>query len=82
VHPDQAARISSVVRRSYQPLFADEVAVLRKIAIARNLSAITLEDRPYLLRFLDSHLVLCYLDEAFWYDVHPLVRDAVLDGAE
>jgi hypothetical protein len=75
---DQAERIIAVARRSYQPLYADEVRVLKRIAEARDVSAITSEERGHLLRFLDSHLVLCYLDEAFWYDVHPLVREYVL----
>ena len=32
-------------------------------------------------RFLDTHLVLCYRNGAEWYDVHPLVRDLVLEQA-
>ena len=28
-------------------------------------------------RMFDTHLVLCYLDKAEWYDVHPLLRDEV-----
>ena len=78
VKPDAASRIIAVTRRSYQPLYADEIAVLRKIALARDLGAVTRDEQDYLLRFLDSHLVLCYLNDAFWYDVHPLVRDQVL----
>ena len=78
VHEDQAERVLAVTRRSYQPLYADEVVVLRKIARARGLQEVTMKEREYLLRFLDAHLVLCYLDQDFWYDVHPLVRDQVL----
>lgn len=78
VSPDQAERIMAVIRRSYQPLYADEVGVLEKIARRRGLQEVTMKDREYLLRFLDAHLVLCYLDQGFWYDVHPLVRDQVL----
>jgi hypothetical protein len=78
VGPDAAERILEVTRRSYQPLYADEVQVLRRIAEARDLGAVKLEERDFLLRFLDSHLVLAYLNGTFWYDVHPLVRDRVL----
>lgn len=80
--PDVADRVIASARRSYQPLYADEVKVLARIAQARDLGAIAVEEKPYILRFLDAHLVLCYLDtEGFWYDVHPLVRAQVL-GAE
>ena len=72
--------VLDVTRRSYQPLYADEIAVLRKIAETRDLSAVTRQERPYLVRFLDSHLVLAYLDGTFWYDVHPLVREQVTGG--
>ena len=58
VQPDAAQRVLEVIRRSYQPLYADEVAILRKIAEKRDLGAVRLDERDYLLRFLDSHLVL------------------------
>jgi len=72
-------RIRAAIKRGYLPIYADERAVLRKIAHARDFREVTLEEREYVIRFLDSHLVLCYLDEQFWYDVHPLVRDDVLN---
>lgn len=70
--------IIAVARRAYLPLYADEIAVLRRIAAERSLGAVTTDERDHVLRFLDSHLVLCYLNDRFWYDVHPLVRDEVL----
>jgi hypothetical protein len=71
-----ADRVIATARRSYQPLYKDELDLLRRIAEARDLGAVRIDERSYLLRFLDAHLVLCYLDaEGFWYDVHPLVRD-------
>lgn len=77
---DPVDEVLDVARRSYQPLYADEIAVLRKIAETRDLSGVTRQERPYLVRFLDSHLVLAYLDGTFWYDVHPLVREQVVGG--
>lgn len=82
VEPDTARRVASVIRRAYLPIYSDERAVLRKIAEARSLSEVTTEERRYVIRFLDSHLVLCYLDEVFWYEVHPLVREAILEPVE
>ena len=81
VTPNTAQRVISVVRRGYYPLYADEVQVLRKIALAKDLGAVPSTEQHYLERFLDSQLVLCYLDLEFWYDVHPLVRQGVLDAA-
>jgi hypothetical protein len=81
--PDVAERVIANARRSYQPLYADEVKVLARIAQARDLGAIAVEEKPYILRFLDAHLVLCYLDtQGFWYDVHPLVREQVLGAGD
>ncbi len=81
VTQDTADRVVAVVRRGYYPLYADEVQVLRKIALAKDLGAVASTEQTYLERFLDSQLVLCYLDLEFWYDVHPLVRQGVLDAA-
>lgn len=82
VPPEVAAeRVVGAARRSYQPLYMDEIDLLRRIAEARDLGAVRVAERTYLLRFLDAHLVLCYLDgTGFWYDVHPLVRDLLGDG--
>ncbi|TNE91386.1 MAG: hypothetical protein EP330_05305 [Deltaproteobacteria bacterium] len=76
---ERVDRVLAVQSRAYQPLYADEIAVLRKIAERRGLDAVTVSEQDYVVRFLDSHLVLCYLDECFWYDVHPLVRERVIE---
>jgi hypothetical protein len=79
VTADAAARVISVARRAYMPLYKDEIDVLGRIAKDRSLKGINLEEQDYILRFLDTGLVLCYLNDDYWYDVHPLVRDAVLN---
>jgi hypothetical protein len=35
-----------------------------------------------LARFLDTHLLLCYRNGQEWYDLHPLVRDVILEQAQ
>jgi hypothetical protein len=80
VTADTPDRVIAVARRGYYPLYSDEVQVLRKIALAKDLGAVASTEQHYLERFLDSQLVLCYLDLEFWYDVHPLVRQGVLDA--
>ena len=77
VSPDAAEKVVNVARRAYMPLYQDEINVLRRIAETRDVRQITTKEQEYLLRFLDSGLVLCYMNDDFWYDVHPLVRDAV-----
>jgi hypothetical protein len=79
VHSDAAEKVVNVARRAYLPLYKDEVDVLRRVAERQNLQGINVEERDYILRFLDAGLVLCYLNDDFWYDVHPLVRSVVLN---
>ncbi|TKD00649.1 hypothetical protein [Polyangium fumosum] len=74
---EAADKIVNVARRAYMPLYKDEIGVLRRIAEKRDVREINTDEQEYLLRFLDSGLVLCYMNDDFWYDVHPLVRDVV-----
>lgn len=78
VGPDNAKKVIDIARRAYLPIYKDEIDILKRIAEARNLKTVTVEEQDYVLRFLDAHMVLCYLNDDFWYDVHPLVRDEVL----
>ena len=73
-----ASRIEAVVRRAYHPLYADEIGVLRKIAKTKSFHGLDSGEREYGTRFLDAHLVLCYLNDDFWHDVHPLIRSEVV----
>ncbi|MDI1483132.1 hypothetical protein [Polyangium sp. y55x31] len=77
VSPEAAEKIVNIARRAYMPLYKDEIGVLRRIAESRDVREINTDEQEYLLRFLDSGLVLCYMNDDFWYDVHPLVRDVV-----
>jgi len=78
VSPNAAEKVASVARRAYMPLFKEEIAVLRRVAQTQGLHELEDREREYVLRFLDSGLLLCYLNDDFWYDVHPLVKDVVL----
>lgn len=77
VGPETAEKVVNVARRAYMPLYKDEIDVLRPIAESKDVRQISTKEQEYLLRFLDSGLVLCYMNDDFWYDVHPLVRDVV-----
>lgn len=72
------------VRNSYLPLARSDARWLASIArskapeLAVHRAGGEEEANLYDLgRMFDTHLVLCYLDEAEWYDVHPLLRDEV-----
>ncbi|MFO0585937.1 MAG: hypothetical protein U0441_00285 [Polyangiaceae bacterium] len=77
VKPDAADKVVNVARRAYLPLYKDEIEILRRIADKRSVEELKTSEQEYLFRFLDSGLVLCYMNDDFWYDVHPLVRDTV-----
>lgn len=74
VAPDAAERVIAVARRAYLPLYKDELEVLRRIAGQRSMHEIQTSEQDHVLRFLDAGLVLCYLNDDYWYDVHPLIR--------
>lgn len=67
-------------RAGYLPLFKDDIALLQKVARTQALDTLGREERTLLFRHLDAGLVLCYLNGEFWYDVHPLVKQYVLDA--
>lgn len=82
--PVQKATPSRVIqqqRLGYPNLFGDDIELLRIIAKERDLRGVPSQGRDRVARFLDSHLVLPYLNGSFWYDVHPIVKDEVMrDG--
>ncbi len=80
VRQDAAERIIHVVKRAYLPLFKDEIDLLRVIAATRDLSGVESDKLEYVHRFLDSHLLLCYLENDFWYDVHPLIKPDLIEN--
>jgi len=76
--PNAAKLCIDSFRPTYHPIYAEERSVLKKIAENRGIQAVSLSERKHLVTFLDSHLVQCYCNGEYWYDVHPLVRDEVL----
>lgn len=77
VNAESAEKIIGVAQRAYLPLYKDEIDVLGRIAAEKSLKDVRAEEQERVLRFLDSGVLLCYLNDDFWYDVHPLVRDVV-----
>ena len=72
----------SQVRTEFLPIPNEDALWLARIADSHQ---VALEERaalPFLARFFDTHLVLCYRNGEEWYDVHPLVREHVRAQAE
>lgn len=71
----------TAVQRGYATLWADQIAVLRKIAAHRGFEGLDSKNREQVAAFLDAGVVLCYLNGDFWYDVHPLMKPRLTAGS-
>lgn len=80
---DAATRRSALerLRAQFTPIPDDDARWLAEIARSHQAELGTLGQVGTLARYFDSHLVLCYQNGAEWYDVHPIVREVVLEQA-
>jgi hypothetical protein len=78
---EEVDRALGSVRAEMQPIPDDDAVWLGRIADEHGVALEAMGDLFDLARFLDTHLVLCYRNGAEWYDVHPLVRDLVIEQA-
>ncbi len=78
---DHIQRCIAQVRDHYLPLTRSDAVWLHKIHTTHRLALDDLERLPELARLLENMLVLSYHDGEEWYDVHPLILDAVEDVA-
>jgi hypothetical protein len=71
-------------RRDYLPIAQDDAKWLGDIARVRSTALPSTEAGPVnrLARFLDSHLVLYFINGDEWYDIHPLIREEVAEIIE
>lgn len=67
----------NLLRREMLPLAADDLEWLRKIAASKTPELPSVAELPRLARFFDTRLVLNYRNGEDWYDVHPLLNDAL-----
>lgn len=78
VPPERMAqRVVSQASQAYLPVYAEERAVLASVAAAKDLVEVPLAQAPLVARMLDQQLLLCYLDEGYWFDIHPLVASTL-----
>jgi len=68
-------------RRDFLPIAKDDAKWLDDIAKVRATALPSTEAGPVnrLARFLDSHLVLYFINDDEWYDIHPLIREEVAE---
>ncbi|MEZ4406912.1 MAG: hypothetical protein R3A52_10600 [Polyangiales bacterium] len=69
------------VRNQALPIADDDAEWLAEIARSHTTCLPSENKVPSLARFLDTHRVLCYRNGNEWFDVHPLIRAAVLEQA-
>jgi len=71
----------AALREQLLPIPLDDARWLAKIARSRSAELAGLDALGDLTRYFEGHLVLSYRNGEAWYDVHPLVRDHVLELA-
>ncbi|MFO0659156.1 MAG: hypothetical protein U0165_04910 [Polyangiaceae bacterium] len=69
------------VRNEAATIADDDALWLADIAKSIQTCLPSQDKLPTLARFLDTHQVLCYRNGHEWFDVHPLLRDVVIQQA-
>ena len=75
-------RALATARNEFLPIADEDAQWLARITAEHDVALPGVSRLPELARFLDTHLVLCYRNGQEWYDVHPLIRQTVLDQAD
>ena len=71
----------NAARRDFLPIAQDDAKWLADIARVPATALPSTDATPVnrLARFLDSHFVLYFVNGREWYDIHPLIREEVMD---
>lgn len=70
------------IRAGFLPIANNDAVWLAQIARTGRVELEGVADLPTLSRYFNAHLVLCYLNGSESFDVHPIVRDRVLEQAD
>ncbi|MFO7567749.1 MAG: hypothetical protein R6X02_34220 [Enhygromyxa sp.] len=65
------------LRNDYLPVAIEDAKWLAQVAKSHEAELPQHGQIPYLSRYFDTHLLLCYRNGNEWYDLHPLIRDVV-----
>ncbi|MCP4114226.1 MAG: hypothetical protein GY737_02280 [Desulfobacteraceae bacterium] len=81
---DQASveRVIRQLRNELLPIAEEDALWLKKIHQTKSSSLRSDKDLPSLARFLDSNLIMNYLNGENWYDVHPLIIQEIMGASE
>ncbi len=74
---DMVRRVEDQLRNELLPIAAADARWLARIHRSKDAALPTTEELPALARFLDGNLIMNYLNGEPWYDVHPLLVDAI-----
>jgi hypothetical protein len=72
-------RVQQHLLRELLPIARDDARWLLKIHQQKKTALDSVEDVPRFARFLDSNLVMNYLNGEPWYDIHPLIVNEVTE---
>lgn len=76
---DMVNRVIRQLRNELLPISDEDAQWLARIHTTKKEGLRTDKDLPALARFLDSNLIMNYLNGEPWYDVHPLLIDEIMD---
>jgi energy-coupling factor transporter ATP-binding protein EcfA2 len=74
---DMVRRVEEQLRNELLPIAADDARWLARIHATKDAALPSTGELPALARFLDGNLIMNYLNGEPWYDVHPLLVDAI-----
>lgn len=81
VAPETIDAALNQIRNEALPIADADALWLNRIAETHSASLATADALTDFARFLDTHMVLCYWNGHEWYDVHPLIREAIREQA-
>lgn len=74
---DLVRRVQEQLRNELLPIAEDDAQWLARIHQSKDTALRTTDCLPALARFLDSNLIMNYLNGQPWYDIHPLLIDEI-----
>ncbi len=81
VEPEAVEGAINQLRWELVPISDENALWLERIALSHEASLGDDKLLPKLAHFLETGLVLCYRNGPEWYDVHPLIREIVIEQA-
>ncbi|MCG6940024.1 MAG: hypothetical protein LJE69_02090 [Thiohalocapsa sp.] len=74
---DMVRRVEEQLRNELLPIAEDDARWLAQIHRTKDAALPTTGELPALARFLDSNLIMNYLNGEPWYDIHPLLVEEI-----